>query len=122
MGHDDGGEAVGLVLPGLPGDRRLFEVRQVPGDAGGAGLQALQQRRRPGQRVAASTPRPLRRPGGHADRAVELGPAQRIVDDKAIGLAGREPLDGDLRRADVDRQIDSGRRGRPSRRRVSAYI
>lgn len=53
VGDDDGGEAVGLMLPGLPRDCRLFEAGQIPGDASGAGLQALQQRRRARHRVPA---------------------------------------------------------------------
>lgn len=95
------------MLSGLPGDRRLFEVGQVPGDAGGAGLQALKQRRRPGHRIAAA-PAALGSPGGDADRVRRLSPANRVFDDPLIHLVCRETLHGDLRRADANSQIDSG--------------
>ena len=42
--HNDGRQGVGLVLTGLPGDRRAFQAGEVPGDAGGAGFETLEQR------------------------------------------------------------------------------
>lgn len=57
MCNHQGGQGVGLVLTGVPGHRRGLKAGEVPGHAGGAGFEALKQRRRPGYRVAAASTR-----------------------------------------------------------------
>jgi hypothetical protein len=45
MSDHQAGQGIGLVLTGLPSDRGTLKTGQVPGDAGGAGFEALEQRR-----------------------------------------------------------------------------
>ena len=73
VSDEERGEAVGLVLPGLPGDRRLLKVGQVPGDAGGADFESLPQARRTGLSVATAATAALRWPGRHPDRVRRPG-------------------------------------------------
>lgn len=61
-----------------------------------------------GDGVTAAPARPLGWPRRHLDGSVELGPAQRVLNDALVGLAGGKPLDGDLRGSDVYGQIDCG--------------
>jgi len=39
---DERGQGVGLMLPGLPGHRRLLKLGQVPGDPAGTYFEPLQ--------------------------------------------------------------------------------
>ncbi|MGY4650493.1 hypothetical protein [Mycobacterium sp. URHB0021] len=54
VGHDEYGETVGLVLPGLP-RHRLLKIGEVTGDAGGASFENLQQCRATGLGPARGT-------------------------------------------------------------------
>ena len=65
VGDDHCSERVGLVLPGLPGDRRALQAGQVPGDPARPDFKRLEQRRAAGHRVTLTVPAALGWPGGH---------------------------------------------------------